>query len=214
VEDKMSTFSHRPFEGLKGLLKDEHTASVKEHAPCKDTKGTDNDGELFREAMSGVREIKAYRELPCRPPQRHAIKDQYDPEREAKNILNDIIFGKRAIPLQDTTEYVEWVNPSYRKELPRLLHEGRFSVQDFIDLHGYGVDEANDALGLFLKESMTNRKNCVKIIHGRGLRSREGPVLKSAVTRWLRKEFRKHVIAYVTARACDGGLGAIYVLLR
>jgi DNA-nicking Smr family endonuclease len=65
-----------------------------------------------------------------------------------------------------------------------------------------------------LKDSFRKGLRCVKIIHGRGLRSPLGPVLKTAVIKWLSGRYRKSIIAYVTARQCDGGLGALYVLLR
>jgi len=54
----------------------------------------------------------------------------------------------------------------------------------------------------------------LKIIHGRGLRSAKGPVLKNALMKWLSEHYRKHMIAFATARQCDGGLGAVYVLLK
>ncbi|UCH46386.1 MAG: Smr/MutS family protein [Nitrospiraceae bacterium] len=54
----------------------------------------------------------------------------------------------------------------------------------------------------------------MKIIHGRGLRSPDGPVLKKAVIQWLLTRYRKYIVAFASARQCDGGLGAIYVLFR
>jgi DNA-nicking Smr family endonuclease len=54
----------------------------------------------------------------------------------------------------------------------------------------------------------------VKIIHGRGLRSPRGPVLKEKLIKRLSGKYRKHVVAFVTARQCDGGLGALYILLK
>ena len=53
---------------------------------------------------------------------------------------------------------------------------------------------------------------CVRIIHGKGLRSgHRGPVLKGAVSAVLRRTGA--VLAYVSARQVDGGTGAVYVLL-
>ncbi len=53
---------------------------------------------------------------------------------------------------------------------------------------------------------------CVRIIHGKGLRSgHRGPVLKAAVNAVLRRTGA--VLAYVSARQVDGGTGAVYVLL-
>ncbi|MFZ6006914.1 MAG: Smr/MutS family protein, partial [Nitrospirota bacterium] len=122
--------------------------------------------------------------------------------------------GKKPIALSDTQEYVEWINPDYSAEIVRKLHEGRFSVQDFLDLHGFTVEEAEAETERFLKNSLKKGFRCVKIIHGRGLRSPKGPVLKEVIAQWLSSRYRKHVMAFVTARQCDGGLGAIYVMLK
>jgi DNA-nicking Smr family endonuclease len=55
---------------------------------------------------------------------------------------------------------------------------------------------------------------CIRIIHGKGKRSRnnKGPVIKTKVNHWLRQ--RDDVLAFCSARPIDGGTGAIYVLLR
>ena len=54
---------------------------------------------------------------------------------------------------------------------------------------------------------------CVCIVHGKGLHSVDGKaVLKSAVNDWLRKI--DDVLAFCSAKNSDGGVGALYVLLR
>jgi len=53
----------------------------------------------------------------------------------------------------------------------------------------------------------------VRIIHGKGLGSMDRkPVLKSKVRNWLVQ--KDEVIAFCTARAADGGSGALMVLLK
>jgi DNA-nicking Smr family endonuclease len=53
----------------------------------------------------------------------------------------------------------------------------------------------------------------VRVIHGKGHRSgARGPVIKTAVDLWLRRHI--DVVAFASARAIDGGTGAVYVLLR
>jgi len=53
----------------------------------------------------------------------------------------------------------------------------------------------------------------VKIIHGKGLRSRApGPVLKRLVDGMLRR--RGDVLAFASAAPASGGTGAVVVLLR
>ena len=166
--------------------------------------------------MDGVQEIEIFRELSCahRPRRRAQTEHKADPEQEALAILSDIAGGIQQIHLPDTQEYVEWTNPEYHEHIIPKLHGGHFSVQAFIDLHGCTVSEAEEELETFFQESFRQGFRCVKIIHGRGLRSVRGPRIKDAVIRRLSGHFRKDIIAFVTARQCDGGLGALYVLLR
>ena len=59
-------------------------------------------------------------------------------------------------------------------------------------------------------------QRCVLIVHGRGLNSKDQvPVLKHRLTTWLtRGSWARLVLAFTSARPCDGGAGALYVLLR
>ncbi|HET7845489.1 MAG TPA: Smr/MutS family protein, partial [Xanthomonadales bacterium] len=98
---------------------------------------------------------------------------------------------------------------------PRVLKQlgrGEFAVRDELDLHHMTAEVAASALSDFLVESRRAGRLCVKVIHGKGLRSSEGPVLKRLVDRLLRR--RGDVVAYRSARAVDGGSGAVIVLLR
>jgi len=130
------------------------------------------------------------------------------------DILREIVSGKRRIRLSDTAEYMEWVSPNMRKDIVRRLHQGKFSVQDSIDLHGLNLDDAEEAFHAFFMEAFRRRLFCIKVIHGRGLRSPNGPVLKNALKKWLHGGIRKRIIAYSTAQDCDGGLGATYIILK
>ena len=136
------------------------------------------------------------------------------PKDNSLDLLQQIIDGRRKITLSDTAEYIEWVHPRIRKDVARKLHEGNFAVQDYIDLHGMNLVEAEEALEFFLNDAAKRRLFCVKVIHGRGLRSSGGPVLKKAMVRWLHTSFSKWILAYSTARDCDGGLGATYIILK
>ncbi len=207
-------FACRPFDKLKKKI--ESTTAVSIPTPVRQKKKEEyTDEELFSNAMDGVREIEIFRELSCaHHPRRTAkITHKADPEQEALAILEEIAEGQRPIHLPDTQEYVEWTNPEYHEHVIPKLHEGRFSVQAYLDLHGCTVPEAEAELDQFFQESFKKGLRCIKIIHGRGLRSVKGPRVKDAVIRRLSGRFRKDIIAFVTARQCDGGLGALYVLL-
>jgi DNA-nicking Smr family endonuclease len=94
----------------------------------------------------------------------------------------------------------------------RKLRRGQYRVQAEIDLHGLTVVEAKQVLRDFLASALERRLRCVRIIHGKGLRSgHRGPVLKGVVSSVLRRV--GPVVAYVSARQVDGGTGAVYVLL-
>ncbi len=57
---------------------------------------------------------------------------------------------------------------------------------------------------------------CVLIIHGRGLGSVDNqPAIKKELPTWFKRgALKKVVLAFVTAKPCDGGAGALYVLLK
>ena len=68
-----------------------------------------------------------------------------------------------------------------------------------------------------LLEQLPGGHRCVLIVHGRGHNSKDHtPVLKERLKSWLARgaAARKVVLAFTTARPCDGGAGALYVLLR
>jgi DNA-nicking Smr family endonuclease len=100
-----------------------------------------------------------------------------------------------------------------RTQVMRRLRRGLYPVEDELDLHGLTQTAAREQLAEFLERGRDTGARCVRIIHGKGYRSgARGPVLKTAVNLWLRRH--SDVLAFVSARAIDGGTGAVYVLLR
>lgn len=216
-KNQSEEFSFHPFKDLKKIV---DRKGIKLAVPQETEQGNgyvtkeDDDDRVFADAMREVREIEEFRRLPVEYRKAVSRRRNCSTDKEALDALEDIVSGRLPIHLPDTPEYVEWVNRDYRGDITRKLHEGKFSVQDSLDLHGLCLNDAESAVVSFLKESLRMRVRCIKIIHGRGLRSPGGPVLKDAVMRMLSGRFRKKVIAFVSARQCDGGLGALYVLLR
>ena len=97
-------------------------------------------------------------------------------------------------------------------DLAGKLRRGAWPIADRLDLHGLRVAEAKNALASFLKTSRDVGLKCVIVVHGRGLNSPEGPVLKDLVRAWVRQ--MPFVMAYVEAGPSHGGEGAIIVLLE
>jgi DNA-nicking Smr family endonuclease len=171
------------------------------------------DDELFVYAMKNVKSL-GWSAVPLhnRPPVE--IQGQ-DEEQDALHALEEFV-QKGNVEIEHTAEYIEGsVHPHGRLYLDDL-RAGRFSVQAHLDLHGLNLQEARFVLEEFLFASVRAGYTCVRLIHGRGRHSyKHHPVLKENVQRWLcTRRMSRHVIAYTTARRCDGGGGAVYVLLR
>jgi len=207
------TFLFQPFEDLKKIIEGKGLR-ISCKPPVAKKEEPVNDEELFLNATRDVREIKEFRKIPVHRNKEIALPGKISSDKEAIKTLEEIITGQRSVHLPDTQEYVEWINRDYRGVNIRKLHEGKFSVQDYLDLHDMSVEEAENEVAYFIKDSLIKGLRCIKIIHGRGLRSPKGPVLKNSLLKWLSGRYRKVIIAFVTARQCDGGLGALYVLLK
>ena len=103
--------------------------------------------------------------------------------------------------------------PGVRTQVMRRLRRGLYPIENDLDLHGLGQAEARDRLAEFIESNRNAGRRCVRIVHGKGYRSgARGPILKIAVNVWLKRH--GEVMAFTSARAIDGGTGAVYVLLR
>jgi len=99
-----------------------------------------------------------------------------------------------------------------RKQLARL-GRGEFPVEDDLDLHGLEAQPARAQLRSFLEEAFAEGLRCVRVIHGRGLHSAEGPVLRARLPEWLSQgPAAGRVLAWAPEARSRGG--ATLVLLR
>lgn len=170
----------------------------------------DDDVRMFREAIGPVRELVATAAPPpvARPaPHPHMFEaDEAAVPRE----LLDMAFDPGLLEIGEELSYLR---DGYPPKLLKQLKRGQFSVQDDIDLHQMNTAAAQVTIIEFLAEARRAGLRCVRIVHGKGLRSRAaGPVLKGLTDRMLRR--RDDVIAFASARPMQGGTGAVVVLLR
>jgi DNA-nicking Smr family endonuclease len=121
--------------------------------------------------------------------------------------------GPQAAGSIGSADALSFQRAGVRTQVVRRLRRGLIPVEGELDLHGLSQAAARDQLAEFLAYSRNSGRRCVRIIHGKGYRSgARGPVLKMAVDLWLRRHL--DVMAFTSARAIDGGTGAVYVLLR
>ena len=215
----------RPFSRLAGLIQqagielqapDKPAESKPAAAPALPEAGPEpeTDDQLFDRAMEGISRIN-WQHDPA-PASLPSPKISGDAELEEARIMQEVLEGDAAPPILDHPEYIEgWIGIAGRRFLPSL-RSGTYSIQGCLDLHGMSCTEAREAVEEFVVRMSRVRSCCVKIVHGRGINSpSDKAVLKEHLQRWLAtRRMSRNVVAYASAPYNDGGVGAIYVLLR
>lgn len=235
MKTSKSSGAFRPFKELKELLEKKSLKSAPSpvgHAEKQVLKTCDSqhdlskpaenildkqpsENELFLKEMADVTPIPREDRIEYRSNSGPPAGPDHDSEDETLLKLDNLVKFGTGFVVADTPEYIEGRGYNVHPEITKRLHRGDFSIQAHIDLHGLGVEDARNAFELFLTDSITTGKKAVLIVHGRGLSSPDKPVLKTRVIQWLTcGPWRKWVIAFSSARSCDGGTGATYVLLR
>lgn len=172
-------------------------------------KPNEDDTHLFREAVRDVKPL-AHEGLPTAVPRPPARARFTRADRHA--VLQESLHPDVGDPELASGEELVFARDGVQHGVLRKLRRGQYRVQAEIDLHGLTVPEAKEELRSFLADSIERHFRCVRVVHGKGLRSgHRGPVLKGAVSSVLRRV--GPVLAYVSARQVDGGTGAVYVLL-
>lgn len=170
----------------------------------------DDDSRLFREAIGVVRPFEPVYPAPsiAKPaPHPHMLDKD---EAAVPGELLDMDFDPAWL---EVGEELSFLRDGYPPKLLRQLKRGQYSIQDDVDLHQMNAAAAQATIVEFLAAARRAGVRCVRIIHGKGLRSRStGPVLKGLTDRMLRR--RDDVIAFASARPSMGGTGAVVVLLK
>lgn len=197
------------------LKKNEEREKEKKQSPKIEDTPLLNDYEFFEKEMAGVKKLNYHNKIPHKRIPK--IPQNYNEDNEVMNTLRMLVDKDIEFRINDTTEYIEGYNiKDYDPNVLKKLKRGEIAYQDFLDLHGKTRDEAKQLVKNFIEKSRKIGFRCVLIIHGRGMHSRDYiPVLKEALKSWLSgKSIGRHILAFCSAKATDGGTGAIYVLLR
>lgn len=215
--DSKAELTYQPFRSLAGVRIDKRRApAVPADRPMPGLP-PENAESLFQKAVADVKPLALERRqrVAGRPPASRA-RAVIHPDAEALAELGDLVTGSAPFDITDSDEYVEGLVAGADPRLVRRLRRGEFAFQAHLDLHGMTAEQARMAVDDFLMRSFQAGRRCVLIIHGRGRNSRDQiPVLKSRLTSWLaRGQWSRLVLAFASARPCDGGVGALYVLLR
>jgi len=168
----------------------------------------ENDSALFREAIGEVRRIKISGQSIARS---KPVADSKMFRRDEAEALRDSRSVSAAEAFLNSADELSYRRPEIPEKWFRQLKRGQISIQDELDLHHCRASDAEVFLKQFLNQAREEAHYCVRIIHGKGLRSENAPVLKMLVDRVLRH--RGDVLAFNSAPQAQGGTGAVLVLL-
>ena len=181
-------------------------------APAADDHDDASDASAFRAAMRDVVPLPPRESSPAAVAPRSRPRAR-KPLHAAENLDQAMPLISAATEDESAGAVLSFKRSGIRDQVMRRLRRGLYPSEDELDLHGLNQTAARDRLAEFLAHSRDCGRRCVRIVHGKGYRSgARGPVLKAAVNLWLRRHL--DVVAFISARAIDGGTGAVYVLLR
>ena len=194
------------------LREQQERAAAQEKARRAAAARREAEQQLFSRAVGPVTPLRApnLAALPAAAPEPLPLQLWLDEERA---LLESISDDFDVSTLLDTDDQLSYRRAGIGVEITQRLRAGHWSIQRQLDLHGLRVDEAREALGLFIRQAHRIGLRCVRVVHGKGLGSPgKEPVLKGRVQRWLVQ--KNEVLAFVQARPAEGGAGALVVLLQ
>jgi len=172
----------------------------------KSDKADEND--LFMAEMAGVAPLKSDNKIKLKKTPNKVLAST---ATEPLNFAIDDVFSDAEI-IDECPEILSFSRSGLQHNVIKKLRQGKNPVEHTVDLHGLTVIEARSELLTFFAECETAGLRHVLIIHGKGFRSKNKPVIKPMVNRWLRA--MENVLAFHSAQAKDGGNGAVYILLK
>jgi DNA-nicking Smr family endonuclease len=137
--------------------------------------------------------INKKHDLPIKTQKQYYLSNYYFETVKSETVLS---YCRTGIPKKRLTE-IKNANSRYEAKL---------------DLHGFNPDDAADMLTQFIDKQFSLNKRIILIIHGKGGRKGEDPILKNLVNHWLPQLAK--VLIFHSAKPKDGGTGAVYVLLK
>ena len=142
----------------------------------------DDDKDLFRRSVGPVKPVRTdkvvHRTARPTPAARFRRQDE-------AAVLRDSLTGDLDPHELETGEELNFRRPGLRPADFKRLRRGHFSVFGDIDLHGLSATQAHAALADFINEAAGRGWRCIRVVHGKGLRSGpSGPVIKRRIGRW------------------------------
>ncbi len=167
----------------------------------------------FREAMGNVAPIEQnkhhHQKKLAHPKPQHHHDPEPSPSQNFYVSSLDYLADEQWVA-GDTVLYFH--RPGLQHKLLQKLRTGKINITARLDLHRMLADEACAAIERFIENCHQQHQRFACIVHGKGHRSADKPVLKNIVNQSLRQQH--YVVAFHSAPPNDGGTGAVYVVIR
>ena len=173
-----------------------------------------SDEALFAQAMSDVKPIAQANQAQIEKPKTKKLNEQILARRAAavgfcdddQTILSDTQALLNPVTSQQVLSYKI---RTLQDKVFDDLKTGKLPWFEAVDLHGCTVEQARVAVLQIIQMAKDENQTVLRIVHGKG---GEGGVLKTYVNGWLRQH--PDVLAFVSAPANQGGVGAVLVLIK
>ena len=166
------------------------------------------DESLFLSEMTGVTPLRSDNKIKIR--KKRKIPPRQTTEEDYRFAIDDVFSS--AEMTEDCPDILSFSRSGLQHKVLKKLRQGKHPIEHALDLHGLTIKQARKELLTFLGECEAAGVSHAIIVHGKGFRSKDKPVIKPMVNRWLRAV--DNVLAFHSAQAKDGGNGAVYVLLK
>lgn len=167
-------------------------------------KNIEDGNDLFRAAMSEVKQIKKRQTAVAENPHKTIVKQvarPYDTQTNSNQTEQPNLNAGVATNLD-------------RRTMDKL-RKGQLRPEARIDLHGLSANDAHHAFSRFISRAYAEGDRCVLVITGKGSMKQGGGVIRRELPHWVNmSENRKRILGFATAQPTDGGNGAFYILLK
>jgi DNA-nicking Smr family endonuclease len=168
------------------------------------------DDQMFRQEMTGVVPLKTAPTTDSKAPR--SVNTARKPEDFSSSPDHSYLASADEQGHIDSEDGSSHRKNGIQKRTMQKLKRGQYKVGAELDLHNMTMETGRTALLEFIAESQSGSLESVRIIHGKGLRSENGPRLKLMTRQSLRDH--SQVLAYTSCKPADGGDGAVDVLLK
>ncbi len=175
----------------------------------KDNFLSDEDKALWEDEISLDTELKTKKTMQEKPP-----KSKVDITYQSRNEYNYDELSNHS------TSNLPYINhgelSGMDKNTAEKLRKGKMNIDARLDLHGFTQDKAFAKLADFIEIAYERGNRCLLIVTGKGTKLGGGVgVLRGNLPKWLNTTYiRPKILVYCHAQPKDGGVGAVYILLR